>query len=250
MAGDDPASSIYVRNKIAACAELGIKSLSYHLEAGRQTEAEAERLIGRLNSDPDVDGLLVQLPLPAGMDEPRLLSLISPEKDADGFHSLNAGNLFLGRPAVPACTPAGIMELIASSGQPVRGKHAVVIGRSNIVGKPVAVMLLNADATVTVCHSKTPDLKSHTLTADILVAAAGRAGLVTGGMIKPGAIVVDVGMNRTPGGKLCGDVDFDSAVNVAGFITPVPGGVGPMTITMLLRNTVAAAERKAAEQRR
>ncbi|MDR1094169.1 MAG: bifunctional methylenetetrahydrofolate dehydrogenase/methenyltetrahydrofolate cyclohydrolase FolD [Clostridiales bacterium] len=241
MAGDNPASEVYVRNKIKACGELGIRSLSYRFPE-TVPEVELIDLIAKLNLDPAVDGILVQLPLPRRLDEQTLLSLIRPEKDADGFHSVNAGNLFLGRPAVPACTPAGIIELIKSTGAPIEGRHAVVAGRSNIVGKPVSVLLLNENATVTICHSKTPDLKEHTRRADILVAAIGRGRFITGDMVKPGATVIDVGMNRE-GGKLCGDVDFESASRVAGYITPVPGGVGPMTITMLLSNTVAIAER-------
>ncbi|GHV00516.1 bifunctional protein FolD [Clostridia bacterium] len=240
MAGNNPASEVYVRNKIKACGDLGIRSLSYRFPEN-VSERELSDLIGKLNADPSVDGILVQLPLPRGLDEQKLLAAIRPEKDADGFHSVNAGNLFLGRPAVPACTPAGIMELIKSTGVPIAGKHAVVVGRSNIVGKPVAVMLLGENATVTVCHSKTADLKSFTLSADILVAAIGRGRFITGDMVKPGAVVIDVGMNREDG-KLCGDVDFESASRVAGYITPVPGGVGPMTITMLLNNTVGIAE--------
>ena len=242
LVGEDPASEIYVRNKIKVCGELGIRSLSYRLPADT-AEVEVASLISRLNADKTVDGILVQSPLPKGLNEQKLLATVDPGKDADGFHSVNAGNLFLGRPAITACTPAGIIELIKSTGVPIAGKHAVVIGRSNIVGKPAAILLLNENATVTICHSRTPDLALHTRRADILVAAVGRARMITGDMIKPGAILIDVGMNRG-GGKLCGDIDFDSASAVAGFITPVPGGVGPMTITMLLSNTVAIAERK------
>jgi len=242
MAGDNPASAVYVRNKIAACAEAGIKSLSYHLDAN-EPESKVAELINALNDDKNVDGILVQLPLPKGMDEGRLLSLIKPEKDADGFHALNAGNLFLGQPCVVACTPAGIIKLIKSTGMPIAGKNAVVIGRSNIVGKPVAMLLLNENATVTICHSRTAELKKHTKNADILVVAIGKDRFVDGNMVKKGAIIIDVGMNRSDG-KLCGDVDFPSAEKIAGYITPVPGGVGPMTIAMLLENTVKSAERK------
>jgi len=243
MAGDNPASAVYVKNKIAACEALGIKSLSYAF-GNDEKEARLAELIEALNGDISVDGILVQLPLPKQMDESRLLSLIKPEKDVDGFHSVNAGNLFLGRPCVPACTPAGIIKLIKSTGVPIAGKHAVVIGRSNIVGKPVAVLLLNENATVTVCHSRTEGLVKHTQSADILVVAIGRDRFVKGDMLKPGAVVIDVGMNRADG-KLYGDVDFESCEKVAAYITPVPGGVGPMTITMLMENTINAAANKA-----
>ncbi len=242
MAGENPASAIYVKNKVAACQEIGIKSLSYHFNAGDDEEKVAE-LIKTLNADVNIDGILVQLPLPQGMNEPRLLSLISPEKDADGFHSVNAGNLFLGRPCVPACTPAGIISLIKSTGQKIAGKNAVVIGRSNIVGKPVAMLLLAENATVTICHSRTADIASFTKNADILVVAVGKDRFISGEMIKKGAIVIDVGMNRVDG-KLYGDVDFPSAEKVASYITPVPGGVGPMTIVMLMENTISEAEHK------
>lgn len=242
MAGENPASAIYVKNKIAACNELGIKSLSYHLGAD-ETEARISELIQTLNEDKSVDGILVQLPLPDGINEQRVLTLIKPEKDVDGFHSVNAGNLFLGRECVPACTPAGIIRLIKSTGEKIAGKHAVVIGRSNIVGKPVSMLLLNENATVTICHSRTADLSVYTKAADILVVAIGKDRFVNGGMIKPGAIVIDVGMNRTDG-KLYGDVDFPSCEKTADYITPVPGGVGPMTITMLMENTINAAARK------
>ena len=241
MAGENPASAIYVKNKIAVCAELGIKSLSFHFNAD-ETEARVAELIKTLNGDDNVDGILVQLPLPPQMNEARILSLIKPEKDVDGFHSVNAGNLFLGRPCVPACTPAGIIKLIKSTGVQISGKHAVVIGRSNIVGKPVSMLLLNENATVTMCHSRTKDLSKHTKTADILVVAIGKDRFVNGKMLKKGAVVIDVGMNRTDG-KLYGDVDFESCEKVAGYITPVPGGVGPMTITMLMENVINAAEK-------
>lgn len=238
LVGENPASKVYVRNKILACEQTGIASFEYYLPETSTTEDVLE-VVRALNADDKVDGLLVQLPLPKGIDEKRVLSEVSPKKDVDGFHAVNAGNLLLGNPCLSACTPTGIMELIKSTGESVEGKHAVVIGRSNIVGKPVALMLLAANATVTVCHSKTKDLEKYTRDADILVVAIGVKEFVTGDMIKKGAIVIDVGMNRAD--KLYGDVHFESASAVAGYITPVPGGVGPMTITMLLSNTVKAA---------
>ena len=238
-AGNDPASAIYVRNKIKACEACNIASYSYYFDEN-VTYAQLAELIDALNSDGTVDGILVQLPLPRGIDERKVLSLIAPEKDADGFHAVNAGKLFLGERGTVACTPRGIMELIRSTGVSIAGKRAVVIGRSNIVGKPVAQLLLAADATVTVCHSKTENLAEITRAADILVAAVGRKKFVTADMVKPDAIVIDVGMNRDDEG-LFGDVDFDNVKDVAGYITPVPGGVGPMTIAMLLSNTVESA---------
>ena len=238
LVGENPASKVYVRNKILACEQTGIASFEYYLPETSTTEQVLE-VVRALNADDKADGLLVQLPLPKGIDEKRVLSEVSPKKDVDGFHAVNAGNLLLGNPCLSACTPKGIMELIKSTGESVEGKHAVVIGRSNIVGKPVALMLLAANATVTVCHSKTKDLEKYTRDADILVVAIGVKEFVTGDMIKKGAIVIDVGMNRAD--KLYGDVHFESASAVAGYITPVPGGVGPMTITMLLSNTVKAA---------
>lgn len=238
LVGENPASKVYVRNKILACEQTGIASFEYYLPETSTTEQVLE-VVRALNADDKVDGLLVQLPLPKGIDEKSVLSEVSPKKDVDGFHAVNAGNLLLGNPCLSACTPTGIMELIKSTGESVEGKHAVVIGRSNIVGKPVALMLLAANATVTVCHSKTKDLEKYTRDADILVVAIGVKEFVTGDMIKKGAIVIDVGMNRAD--KLYGDVHFESASAVAGYITPVPGGVGPMTITMLLSNTVKAA---------
>ena len=239
--GNDPASEVYVRNKIKACAEVGLKSFSYDLPEDTP-EAALIELIDTLNGDPAVDGILVQLPLPKSINEKKVLARILPEKDADGFHVVNAGGLMLGLPCTKPCTPAGIIELIKSTGVSIAGKNAVVIGRSNIVGKPVAMLLLAENATVTICHSKTTDLKEHTSRADILVAAIGKKEFVKGDMIKPGAIVIDVGMNRSEG-KLYGDVDFAQASEKASFITPVPGGVGPMTITMLLDNTIGAAYR-------
>ena len=239
--GNNPASEVYVRNKIKACAEVGLKSFSYDLPEDTP-EAALIELIDTLNVDPAVDGILVQLPLPKSINEKKVLARILPEKDADGFHVVNAGGLMLGLPCTKPCTPAGIIELIKSTGVSIAGKNAVVIGRSNIVGKPVAMLLLAENATVTICHSKTTDLKEHTSRADILVAAIGKKEFVKGDMIKPGAIVIDVGMNRSEG-KLYGDVDFAQASEKASFITPVPGGVGPMTITMLLDNTIGAAYR-------
>lgn len=239
LAGENPASKIYVRNKIVACEETGIKSFEYYLPESVTTEQLLE-LVETINSDENIDGLLVQLPLPKGVDEKTVLKAVSPAKDVDGFHAVNAGNLLLGNPCLAACTPSGIISLIKSTGVEINGKNAVVVGRSNIVGKPVAILLLNENATVTVCHSKTADLKKHTLEADILVVAVGIKEFIKGDMIKKGAVVIDVGMNRADG-KLYGDVEFDSAKEKASFITPVPGGVGPMTITMLLKNTVKAA---------
>ena len=238
LVGENPASQVYVRNKVKACEQTGIASFGYYLPESSTTE-EVIELVSALNDDEKVDGLLVQLPLPKHIDEKKVLATVSPKKDVDGFHSVNAGNLLLGNPCLPACTPAGIMELIKTTGVDLTGKNAVVIGRSNIVGKPIALMLLEKNATVTICHSKTANLKEITSKADILVVAIGRKEFVTGDMVKPGAVVIDVGMNRDEG-KLYGDVNFDQAEKVASFITPVPGGVGPMTITMLLKNTVKA----------
>lgn len=238
--GEDPASAVYVRNKIKACEACNIASFAYYFDDG-VGESQLVELISALNADRNVDGILVQLPLPKHIDERKVLSEIAPDKDADGFHALNAGRMFLGEPTGSvACTPRGIIELIKSTGEDICGKHAVVVGRSNIVGKPVAMLLLQNDATVTVCHSKTIGLKDITLTADILVAAVGKKKFITKDMVKRGAIVIDVGMNRDADG-LCGDVDFDNVKDIAGYITPVPGGVGPMTIAMLLLNTVDGA---------
>lgn len=240
-AGDDPASAIYVRNKVKACEECNIASFSHILSAAT-TQAELLQLVNKLNYDPNIDGILLQLPLPKHIDERVVLSAISPEKDADGFHVVNMGKLFSGEAGGNvACTPRGIIELIKSTGETISGKHAVVIGRSNIVGKPVAALLLQNNATVTVCHSKTQGLKDITRTADILVAAVGKKHFVTAEMVKRGAIVIDVGMNRDESG-LYGDVDFEAVKDIAGYITPVPGGVGPMTVAMLLLNTVESAE--------
>lgn len=238
--GDDPASCIYVRNKIKACEQCGVASYA-HVFDEKTTQAELIDFLGKLNADANVDGILVQLPLPKHIDERACIAAISPQKDADGFNAVNAGKLFLGeRDGVVACTPRGIIELIRSTGVSIAGKHAVVVGRSNIVGKPIAALLLNNDATVTVCHSKTQDLREYTLSADILVVAVGKKHFITADMIKRGAVVIDVGMNRDETG-LHGDVDYENAKDVAGHITPVPGGVGPMTVAMLISNTVDGA---------
>ena len=242
LVGDNPASQVYVRNKVKACEDSGLHSV---LERYPATLAETE-LLGRidaLNRDPAIHGILVQLPLPAHIDAHKVIEAISPEKDVDGFHVASAGALMVGQPGFWPCTPYGCMKMLESIGYDLRGKHAVVIGRSNIVGKPMALMLLQKNATVTVCHSATKDLKALTLQADVVVAAVGKSNVVTADMVKPGAVVIDVGMNRNDEGKLCGDVDFEGVREVAGYITPVPGGVGPMTITMLLVNTLEAAER-------
>ena len=243
LAGDDPASKIYVRNKKRACEEIGIESREL-LFPENVTEEELIAQIRALNDDPAVDAMLVQLPLPRHINEARVLAEIAPEKDADGFHVVNAGRLFTGQTSVLPCTPAGCMELLRRANVEFSGKHAVVVGRSNIVGKPMAMLLLNEHCTVTVCHSRTKDLARFTRDADILVAAVGRPGMITGDMIKPGAAVIDVGINRLDNGKLMGDVDFASAEPVAGAITPVPGGVGPMTIAMLMQNAILAAEKR------
>ena len=243
LAGDDPASKIYVRNKKRACEEIGIESREL-LFPENVTEEELIAQIRALNEDAAVDAMLVQLPLPKHIDEARVLAEIAPEKDADGFHVVNAGRLFTGQTSVLPCTPAGCMELLRRANVEFSGKHAVVVGRSNIVGKPMAMLLLNEHCTVTICHSRTRDLARFTRDADILVAAVGRPGIITGEMIKPGAAVIDVGINRLESGKLMGDVDFESAEPVAGAITPVPGGVGPMTIAMLMQNAILAAEKR------
>ena len=240
LVGDNPASQIYVRNKEKNCQELGI-IVEVHRLPATVAEEELKALVGRLNTDPAVHGILVQLPLPAPLREEEVTCLINPEKDVDGFHPLNLGRLLRGEPGIRPGTPAGIMRLIKASGVEVAGRECVVVGRSNIVGKPMAHLLLQEHATVTVCHSRTRDLAAVTRRADILVVAVGKAGLIDGSMIKPGAVVIDVGVNRLPSGKVVGDVDFASAAEVAGAITPVPGGVGPMTIAMLMQNTVMAA---------
>jgi methylenetetrahydrofolate dehydrogenase (NADP+)/methenyltetrahydrofolate cyclohydrolase len=244
LVGDDPASAVYVRNKVKACHDSGLHSVFEKYDA-TLSEAELLARIEALNEDPAIHGILVQMPLPKHIDPHKVIETISPLKDVDGFHVSSAGALLVGQPGFKACTPYGCMKLIESTGQAIKGKHAVVIGRSNTVGKPMALLLLQANATVTVCHSATPDLGHHVRDADIVVAAVGRRNTVTADMVKPGAIVIDVGMNRNDEGKLCGDVDFAGVKEVAGWITPVPGGVGPMTITMLLVNTLEAAERAA-----
>src|SRR5437016_5561341 len=240
LAGDDPASAVYVRNKLRACEETGVRS-EVHRYGADVTERALLDSIAALNADPGVHGILVQLPLPGRIDARRVLEAVAPAKDIDGFHFENLGALVAGQPKLVPCTPAGAMRLIEHAGVTLAGRHAVVIGRSNIVGKPLALLLLQKDATVTICHSKTHDLENVARSADILVAAVGRAKLVTGRMVKPGACVIDVGVNRLRDGSLAGDVDFASAAEVAGWITPVPGGVGPMTIAMLLENCVRAA---------
>jgi methylenetetrahydrofolate dehydrogenase (NADP+) / methenyltetrahydrofolate cyclohydrolase len=243
LVGDNPASAVYVRNKVKACADSGLHSVLEKYDAG-MTEAELLARIDALNHDPAIHGILVQLPLPKHIDDHKVIEAISPLKDVDGFHIASAGALMVGEVGFKACTPYGCMKMLESIGmQDLRGQHAVVIGRSNIVGKPMAMMLLAANATVTVTHSGTADLAFHTRQADIVVAAVGKRNVLTADMVKPGAVVIDVGMNRNDEGKLCGDVDFDGVRQVAGWITPVPGGVGPMTITMLLVNTIEAAER-------
>ncbi len=244
LVGDNPASQVYVRNKVKACADCGMHSVLEKYGAD-MTEAALLVRVQALNADAGIHGILVQLPLPSHIDAQKVIEAISPAKDVDGFHIASAGALMTGLPGFWPCTPYGCMKMLESIGCHLRGKHAVVIGRSNIVGKPMALMLLAQDATVTVCHSRTPNLKEHTLQADVIVAAVGRRGLLTADMVKPGAVVLDVGMNRNDEGRLCGDVDFDGVKEVAGFITPVPGGVGPMTIAMLLVNTLQAAERTA-----
>jgi len=244
LVGDNPASAVYVRNKVKDCQEVGIHSILDRLPADT-TEAALLARIAELNADPSIHGILVQLPLPAHIDEHRVIEAIAPSKDADGFHVSNVGLLMTGKPLFRPCTPYGVMKMLEHAGTVLDGAHAVVIGRSNIVGKPQALMLLAAGATVTICHSRTRNLAEHCLRADVIVAAVGKVGLVTAEMVKPGATVIDVGMNRNAQGKLCGDVDFEGVSHVAGAITPVPGGVGPMTRAMLLVNTIEAAERRA-----
>ena len=245
LVGNDPASEIYVRNKGNGCAETGMYSRTINLPE-ETTQDELEAIIEELNADPAIHGILVQLPLPKHLDEQAVLAKIQPEKDVDGFHLINAGHMLTGTEGVVACTPRGALYMIKSTGLDLTGMEAVVIGRSNIVGKPMAMLLMRENCTVTICHSRTRNLAEHTRRADILVAAVGKAGFVTADMVKPGAIVIDVGINRVDG-KVKGDVDFDAVKEVAGWITPVPGGVGKMTITMLLANTVEAAERTLAK---
>ena len=241
LVGDDPASAVYVRNKVRACEATGIRSVLEQYPASL-SQADLLSRIAALNADPTVHGILVQMPLPRHIDPHKVIEAISIRKDVDGYAVQSAGELMAGLPGLRPCTPWGCMKLIESTGQPIAGRHAVVIGRSNTVGKPMALLLLQANATVTICHSGTPDLAVHTRQADIVVAAVGRRGMLRGDMVKPGAIVIDVGINRRDDGRLCGDVEFDSVREVAGWITPVPGGVGPMTITMLLANTLQAAQ--------
>lgn len=241
IVGDDPASQVYVRNKEKACEECGFYSVKYALDADT-TQDELNALIDKLNKDEKINGILCQLPLPKHLDDKEVINRIDPIKDVDAFHPVNVGAIMIGDYNFLPCTPAGVMELIHSTGVDVTGKKAVVIGRSNIVGKPMAMLLLHENATVEITHSKTLDLKSITKEADILVAAIGRAKFVTADMVKNGAIVIDVGMNRDENGKLCGDVDFENVKDKCSFITPVPGGVGPMTISMLMRNTLTAAK--------
>jgi len=241
LVGDDPASAVYVRNKVKACHEHGLHSVLEKYEA-MLSEAALLARVAALNADPAIHGILVQMPLPRHIDPQKVIAAIDTRKDVDGFSVLSAGELMSGLPGLRPCTPYGCMKLIESTGQAIKGRHAVVVGRSNTVGKPMALLLLQAHATVTVCHSATPDLGVHTRQADIVVAAVGRRNTIGAAMVKPGAIVIDVGMNRDDDGKLCGDVDFAAVREVAGWITPVPGGVGPMTITMLLVNTLQAAE--------
>lgn len=242
LVGDDPASRIYVRNKEKACAEVGIRSVE-HLLPASVSEQELLALVGRLNEDPAIHGILVQLPLPDSIASDRVLRAVSPDKDVDGFHAVNQGLLLSGGEGFRPCTPLGVMKLLDSAGCELEGKTAVVVGRSNIVGKPVALMLLARHATVTLCHSRTADLSREVGRADVLVAAVGKARAIPGGWIKPGAVVIDVGINRTSTGKLAGDVEFDEARERASWISPVPGGVGPMTICMLLSNTLWSARR-------
>ena len=242
LVGDNPASQVYVRNKVKACEDTGMFSLLEKYSAD-MTEADLLARVEALNNDPRIHGILVQLPLPAHIDAQKVIEAISPAKDVDGFHIASAGALMTGMEGFWPCTPYGCMKMLESIGYKLKGKHAVVIGRSNIVGKPMAMMLLQQDATVTICHSRTANLKAITSQADVIVAAVGKRDVLTADMVKLGAVVLDVGMNRNDEGKLCGDVDFDGVKEVAGYITPVPGGVGPMTITMLMVNTLTSAER-------
>ena len=244
IVGNEPASQVYVRNKARACESIGMHSEVHALPAAT-TQAELVAFIETLNVNPAIHGMLVQLPLPKGIDDRAIIEAIHPDKDVDGFHYANMGALVIDESRYPPCTPYGVMKMLEYEGISIEGKHVVIVGRSNIVGKPQAMLMLKAGGTVTVCHSKTRDITKFTRDADILVAAVGRPCMITGSMIKPGAIVIDVGINRLPDGKLVGDVDFESAKHVAAAITPVPGGVGPMTITMLLGNTLRAAEQKA-----
>ncbi len=240
IVGDDPASRVYVNNKKKACEEVGFNSYEYALPA-ETTEAELLALVDKLNKDDKINGILVQLPVPKHINETAIINAISPDKDVDAFHPVNVGKIMIGDYAFLPCTPAGVMELIDSTGVEIAGKSCVVIGRSNIVGKPMSMLLLHRSGTVTICHSKTKNLKEICANADILVAAVGRPNFVTGDMVKEGAVVIDVGINRLENGKLCGDVNYEEAEKKAAFITPVPGGVGPMTIAMLMKNTLTSA---------
>jgi len=244
VVGENPASQVYVRNKVKACEDVGFHSVLDRYSSAL-SEVELLARIATLNADPAIHGILVQLPLPEHIATAHVLEAISPEKDVDGFHVANAGALMVGQPLFKPCTPYGCMKILESIDYPIRGANAVIVGASNIVGKPMAMLLLQAGATVTICNSKTRDLAHHTKCADILVVATGRPKMVSGDMVKDGAVVIDVGINRMADGKLCGDVDFETVKEVAGWITPVPGGVGPMTITMLLMNTIEAAEKAA-----
>jgi methylenetetrahydrofolate dehydrogenase (NADP+)/methenyltetrahydrofolate cyclohydrolase len=242
LVGEDPASQVYVKHKVADSEQTGLKA-TLERHPADLSEADLLARIRALNEDPGVHGILVQLPLPRHMDSAKVIETIDPAKDVDGFHVASAGALLVGQPGFWPCTPYGCLKMLDSIGYELKGKHAVVIGRSNIVGKPMALMLLGRDATVTICHSRTPDLGAFTRQADVIIAAVGKRNVLTRDMVKPGAVVIDVGMNRNDEGKLCGDVDFEGVKEVAGWITPVPGGVGPMTRAMLLVNTIAAAER-------
>ena len=244
IVGDDPASHVYVKNKKKGCEQVGFYSEEYALPE-QTSQEELMQLLDRLNADPKIHGILVQLPLPRHLDEKAVIERILPSKDVDAFHAVNVGKIMIGNYDFLPCTPAGVMELIHSTGIWVSGKECVVIGRSNIVGKPMAMLLLHENGTVTICHSRTQNLAEVTRRADILVSAVGRAKFVTADMVKPGAVVIDVGMNRDENGKLCGDVDFAAVEPIASYITPVPGGVGPMTITMLLKNTLTSAQKAA-----
>ena len=248
LVGEDPASQVYVRNKVNGCAQAGFYSEKHTYAPDVDPKIVFDK-IAELNADPKIHGILVQLPLPKHFDAEAVLDAISSEKDVDGFRAENIGALVQGQRCFIPCTPYGAMKFFEEAGISLKGKDAVVVGRSNIVGKPMAMLLMHAGATVTICHSQTKDLKGHCLRADVLVAAIGRPKFITGDMVKPGAVVIDVGINRLPDGKLCGDVDFDSAKEVASFITPVPGGAGPMTITMLLANTLESAERVVAAKK-
>ena len=245
LVGEDPASAVYVRNKIRACEAVGIRSLSHRLPVDVTTD-DLVSLIERLNADEGVHGILVQLPLPRHIDIRRALETIAVDKDADGFHLYNVGGLVVGGTAFPPCTPYGVMKLLESEDIPIEGQNVVVVGASNVVGKPMGLMLMAEDATVSICHAKTRDLAQYTIIADILIVAAGRPNLIVPQMVKTGAVVIDVGINRLPDGRITGDVDFEGVRQKASYITPVPGGVGPMTVTMLLENTIASAERAAA----